>query len=145
MDGRVIRTENWGRRRLSYPVGKKMYGIYWLVDFMGSPQLLLELERNMRIEEQIYKHMSQVLDKNFSEEKYQAEIERLKAEAAKREAERAEREAERGAARSRNDGGGHGGRGGGGRQGGGGRRGPCGCRGHRGCRGIRRRCPEAGR
>ena len=51
MGGRLIREEDWGRRRLSYPVRKQMYGQYILFDFMGSPELLNELERNIRIDE----------------------------------------------------------------------------------------------
>ncbi|MEW5724767.1 MAG: 30S ribosomal protein S6 [Thermodesulfobacteriota bacterium] len=95
MSGRLVRLEDWGRRRLAYPVRKQMYGVYVLMDYMGTPELLGELERNMRIDERVWKHMSLILDKNFTDEKYQTELDRLSAEAARREAEKAQREAER--------------------------------------------------
>jgi small subunit ribosomal protein S6 len=93
--GKLIRQEDWGRRRLSFPVHKQLYGHYLLMDFMGLPALLEEFERNLRIDERAWKYLTELKDKNFSEEKYTAEIERLQSEAARREAERAEREAER--------------------------------------------------
>ncbi|MEW6264198.1 MAG: 30S ribosomal protein S6 [Thermodesulfobacteriota bacterium] len=95
MQGRIIRGEDWGRRRLAYPVSRQMYGLYLLYDYMGSPELLAEFERNLYIEERVYKYLTLVLDKNFSEEKCEKELERIQAENAKREAERAQREAER--------------------------------------------------
>jgi small subunit ribosomal protein S6 len=94
MGGRLIREEDWGRRRLSYPVRKLMYGQYILFDFMGSPELLNELERNIRIDEHFSKYMTQLLDKKFSDEKYQMELDRISAEKARREAEKAKREAD---------------------------------------------------
>ena len=103
MDGRLIRTEDWGRRRLAYPVKKKMYGAYFLIDFMGSPNMLEEMERNLRIDERVYKYMSQILDKSFTEEKFQQEMERLDAEKARIEAERARREMEAAAAHEERD------------------------------------------
>ncbi|MFH1139809.1 MAG: 30S ribosomal protein S6 [Pseudomonadota bacterium] len=86
MKGRVLRVENWGRRRLAYPVRKQMYGIYVLLDFMGGPELQAEIDRNLRIEEAVSKHLTLILEKDFSEERYEAELERLQAEKAAREA-----------------------------------------------------------
>jgi small subunit ribosomal protein S6 len=108
MDGRIIRFEDWGRRRLAYPVEKQMYGVYHLLDFMGTPALEAELARNIGIDERIYKNMTLILDKDFSPEKYEQELERLKTEAEKREAEKAAREAERAARGAESDDGGPG-------------------------------------
>ena len=95
MSGRFVKVDDWGRRRLAYPVEKQMYGLYLLMDYMGTPELLIELERNMRIDERVWKYMTLILDKDFTEAKYESEIDRIKTEAARREAERAQREAER--------------------------------------------------
>ena len=95
MEGRIVRQEDWGRRRLAYPIKKQVYGRYYLMDYMGLPALMNELERNMGIDEQVYKFLTLVLDKNFTNEKFDSEVERIKAEKARMEAERAQREAER--------------------------------------------------
>ncbi|MFH1091043.1 MAG: hypothetical protein V1742_05680, partial [Pseudomonadota bacterium] len=68
-------------------VKKQLHGLYLLLDFMGTPSLLAELERNIGIEERIYKHLTLVLDKDFSLEKYNLEKERLAAKKALRESE----------------------------------------------------------
>jgi small subunit ribosomal protein S6 len=95
MEGRMIREDDWGRRRLAYPIKKQVYGRYYLMDYMGLPALMTELERNMGIDEQVFKFLTLVLDKNFTDEKFEHEVERIKAEKARVEAERAQREAER--------------------------------------------------
>lgn len=96
--GQLVRFEDWGRRRLSYPVRKEMYGYYLLYDFQGSPELSNELERNLKIDEKVFKYLTLVLDKKFTDEDLAAAKEKLLAEAARREAEKA------GVAQSEDDG-----------------------------------------
>jgi len=90
--GQLVRFEDWGRRRLSYPVQKEMFGHYLLYDFQGSPDLSSELERNLKIDEKVFKYLTLVLDKKFTDEDLAAAKEKLLAEAARREAEKAKRE-----------------------------------------------------
>jgi len=87
--GQLVRFEDWGRRRLSYPVKKEMFGHYLLYDFQGSPELSSELERNLKIDEKVFKYLTLVLDKKFTDEDLEAAKEKLLAEAARREAEKA--------------------------------------------------------
>lgn len=86
--GQLVRFEDWGRRRLSYPVQKEMFGHYLLYDFQGSPELSSELERNLKIDEKVFKYLTLVLDKKFTDEDLEAAKEKLLAEAARREAEK---------------------------------------------------------
>lgn len=87
--GQLVRFEDWGRRRLSYPVKKEMFGHYLLYDFQGSPALAAELERNLKIDEKVFKYLTLVLDKKFTDEDLTNAKEALVAEAARREAEKA--------------------------------------------------------
>lgn len=87
--GQTVRFEDWGRRRLSYPVKKEMFGHYLLYDFQGSPKLSAELERNLKIDEKVFKYLTLVLDKKFTDEDLTAARDKLVAEAARREAEKA--------------------------------------------------------
>lgn len=87
--GQVVRFEDWGRRRLSYPVKKEMYGHYLLYDFQGNPALSTELERNLKIDEKVFKYLTLVLSKKFTDEDLAEAREKLLAEAARREAEKA--------------------------------------------------------
>ncbi|UQZ90876.1 30S ribosomal protein S6 [Deltaproteobacteria bacterium Smac51] len=87
--GKPVSFEDWGRRRLSYPVKKEMFGHYLLYDFQGSPELSSELERNLKLDERVFKYLTLVLDKKFTDEDLAAAKENLLAEAARREAEKA--------------------------------------------------------
>jgi small subunit ribosomal protein S6 len=91
--GQVVRFEDWGRRRLAYPVGKELFGYYLLYDFQGRPELATELERNLKIDEKVFKYLTLVLSKKFTDDDLLKAKEKLLAEAARREAEKARREA----------------------------------------------------
>lgn len=93
MKGNILKVDDWGRRRLAYPVQKQLHGHYVLLDYVGTPEILAEVERNMSIDERIWKYLTLIIDKKFSQEKYEKEQERVKTETARREAEMAQREA----------------------------------------------------
>ena len=65
--GQLVKFEDWGRRRLSYPVKKELYGHYLLYDFQGSPGLAAELERNLKIDEKVFKYLTLVLEKKCTD------------------------------------------------------------------------------
>ena len=90
--GQLVRFEDWGRRRLAYPVQKELYGHYLLYDYQGGPALAAELERNLKIDEKVFKYLTLVLAKKFTAEDLAAAREKLQAEAARRESEKARRE-----------------------------------------------------
>ncbi len=92
--GKVVAFEDWGRRRLAYPVHKELFGSYLLYDFQGSPALAAELERNLKIDEKVFKYLTLVLSKKFTDEDLAAAKEKLAADAARRQAEQAKAEAE---------------------------------------------------
>ncbi len=47
--GKVLRVDNWGKRKLAYEIKKQLKGIYlhWL--YLGETDLVAELERNLRM------------------------------------------------------------------------------------------------
>jgi len=61
-DGVVTGTNVWGRRRLAYPIRKQTEGIYVLYNFQLAANAVRELERNLRLEEQIIRHLVVRLD-----------------------------------------------------------------------------------
>lgn len=56
-DGEVSKVDVWGVRKLAYPIEKKSEGYYAVVEFEGSPQLPKELDRRLKISENIIRHM----------------------------------------------------------------------------------------
>jgi small subunit ribosomal protein S6 len=87
--GQIVRFEDWGRRRLAYPVKKEIYGNYFLYDYQGLPALASELERNLKIDEQVFKFLTLVLEKDFDDRRYEETVAQLAKEAQKKEGEKA--------------------------------------------------------
>jgi small subunit ribosomal protein S6 len=56
--GKVHKTENWGLRTLAYRIQKNRKGHYVLIETDTPPAALQEMERNMRINEDILRYMS---------------------------------------------------------------------------------------
>jgi small subunit ribosomal protein S6 len=53
-----IKREDWGVRRLAYPVKNQQKGHYFLLDFVGTAQVVSELERHMRMLEDVYRFLT---------------------------------------------------------------------------------------
>ncbi|MDR1111199.1 MAG: 30S ribosomal protein S6 [Deltaproteobacteria bacterium] len=89
-EGQVVRLEERGRQKLAYPVRRELFGYYLLYDYRAKSSLAAELERNLKIDEQVFKYLTLVQDKNFTEEKYQTVLANIASEAARREKEQAQ-------------------------------------------------------
>ena len=57
MDGQIEKTENWGRRRLAYEIGPLKEGVYVLEVINGSGELMKELDRRLRLMDQVVRHL----------------------------------------------------------------------------------------
>jgi small subunit ribosomal protein S6 len=53
--GKLTSIENWGRRSLSYPVSKHKRGVYVYLKYLGGGGLVSELERNLRVMDDVMK------------------------------------------------------------------------------------------
>ncbi len=73
----VVNTEEWGLRKLAYPIDKKSTGFYTLVEFEADPSLIRKLETAYRRDERVIRWLT------FRQDKYAAQY------AAKRRARRA--------------------------------------------------------
>src|SRR2546427_7884357 len=57
MNGGIDKTENWGRKRLAYEIGHNKEGVYVLDVINGSGELMKELDRRLRVLDQVIRHM----------------------------------------------------------------------------------------
>ena len=55
--GEIEGIDEWGKRRLAYPINYINEGYYVLVNFKAQPSLIAELERNFRITEDTIRFM----------------------------------------------------------------------------------------
>jgi small subunit ribosomal protein S6 len=55
--GSLEQKEIWGRRELAYKIAKKTHGIYVLFVFTGDMSLVADLDRQLKINESVLRHM----------------------------------------------------------------------------------------
>ncbi|PSL07939.1 30S ribosomal protein S6 [Cecembia rubra] len=60
----VINVENWGLKKLAYPIQKKSTGFYVLVEFKSLPSVINKLEIEFRRDEKVMRFLTTVLDKH---------------------------------------------------------------------------------
>ena len=56
-NGTVESTEEWGKKKLAYPIKKQNEGYYVLVNFASNPEFIDELERVYNITDEVIKHI----------------------------------------------------------------------------------------
>ena len=62
-NGTLIRVDEWGKRRLAYPIDKIAEGYYVLASFESNPEFPLELDRLLGINDAILRGMTVRLEK----------------------------------------------------------------------------------
>lgn len=71
--GTILGYTPWGKKKLAYPVNKRSRGNYILMEYAGGPELVAELERNMRLDERVLKFITVKLEDTFDPDKEPAE------------------------------------------------------------------------
>ena len=61
--GTIVNEENWGLRKLAYPIQKKSTGFYTLVEFDANPDVIKKLETQFRRDERVLRFLTFRLDK----------------------------------------------------------------------------------
>ena len=63
MKGDFRRLEDWGIRKLAYPINKVTRGRYYYLRFDGDAPLIAELERRLRLDDKVIRYQSVKLEK----------------------------------------------------------------------------------
>jgi small subunit ribosomal protein S6 len=61
--GEIVHEENWGLKKLAYPIQKKSTGFYYLIEFRGSGDLIEKLELQYRRDERIIRFLTFRMEK----------------------------------------------------------------------------------
>jgi small subunit ribosomal protein S6 len=85
LQGTFEKTENWGRKRLAYEIGHHKEGVYVLEVINGSGELMKELDRRLRVMDQVLRHMivrvdqeKKVVDRTQTKRRTESERRRVK-------------------------------------------------------------------
>ena len=60
----ILNAENWGLKKMAYPINKKSTGFYNLVEFKADPSAIQTLETEYRRDESVMRFLTTVLDKH---------------------------------------------------------------------------------
>jgi small subunit ribosomal protein S6 len=81
--GEIVHKEEWGLRKLAYPIDKKTTGFYHLIEFKAEGSLIEKLEIQYRRDEKLLRFLSFRMDKYaiaYAEKKRNAKQENAKQE-----------------------------------------------------------------
>ncbi|AOY75436.1 30S ribosomal protein S6 [Clostridium formicaceticum] len=56
-DGEIENVDEWGLRKLAYEINKVKEGYYVLINFTTNPDVPKELDRNLKIADEVIRHM----------------------------------------------------------------------------------------
>ena len=60
----IVHENNWGLRKLAYPIQKKTTGFYYLIEFKSPGALINKLEVEYKRDERVMRFLSVALDKH---------------------------------------------------------------------------------
>ena len=56
-DGQVLKVNQWGRRKLAYPIEHHRDGFYVFIDTILTPETVAELDRTLKVSEEVLRHL----------------------------------------------------------------------------------------
>ena len=62
----IVNEENWGLRKLAYPIQKKSTGFYTLIEFKADPTTIAKLETQFRRDEKVLRFLTFRQEKDFA-------------------------------------------------------------------------------
>jgi small subunit ribosomal protein S6 len=65
MGGKIIKVDNWGKRRLAYEVSKERKGIYLYWLYLAKPGVVEEIERNLRMLDGVIRYLTVKVDSDI--------------------------------------------------------------------------------
>jgi small subunit ribosomal protein S6 len=82
--GELVHEEDWGMKKLAYPIQHKSTGFFYLFEFKSSPEFINKFEIEFRRDERVIRFMTVKLDKyaiEYSEKRRRLQKEKTKKEA----------------------------------------------------------------
>ena len=61
--GQIVNRENWGLKKLAYPIQKKTTGFYFLIEFAAEGDIINKLETQYRRDERVIRFLTFKQDK----------------------------------------------------------------------------------
>jgi len=65
LDGTLTKLDNWGKRKLAYPIQKNNRGLFVYLKYVGYGDLVAELERNLRLLDEVVRFQTVLLTEDI--------------------------------------------------------------------------------
>ena len=62
--GEIVYEEDWGLKKLAYPIDKKTTGFYHLIEFKAEPEFIATFETQFKRDERIIRFQTVSMDKH---------------------------------------------------------------------------------
>lgn len=62
MGGKILKVDNWGKRRLAYEIAKERKGIYLYWQYLATRGIVEEVERNFRMLDSVIRYLTVKID-----------------------------------------------------------------------------------
>lgn len=53
LKGKMVKVDNWGKRKLAYPINKQTRGVFVYFKYIGFGDMVAEIERNLRMQDTV--------------------------------------------------------------------------------------------
>jgi small subunit ribosomal protein S6 len=70
-NGKLLKIDNWGKRKLAYPIRKSSRGVFVFLKYLGFEDMVSEVERNLRLLDPVVRFQTVVMKPNVRPEDYQ--------------------------------------------------------------------------
>ena len=74
MGGKILRVDNWGKRKLAYEVRKQLKGIYLYWRYLGTSGVVEEIERNLRMLDSVVRYYTVLVDEDVTPDARPTEV-----------------------------------------------------------------------
>jgi small subunit ribosomal protein S6 len=71
--GHLIKIDNWGKRKLAYPIRKSSRGVFVFLKYLGFEDVVAEIERNLRLLDAVVRYQTVVIKPHVTFEQYQVD------------------------------------------------------------------------
>jgi small subunit ribosomal protein S6 len=71
--GHLLKIDNWGKRKLAYPIRKSSRGVFVFLKYLGFEDVVAEIERNLRLLDSVMRYQTVVMKPDVTLAQYQVD------------------------------------------------------------------------
>lgn len=71
--GHLVKIDNWGKRKLAYPINKSSRGVFVFLKYLGFEDMVAEIERNLRLLDPVVRYQTVLMNGDVKLDAYQVD------------------------------------------------------------------------